>query len=131
MAGKESEVADFVKQRQHQENASTFTVSQFTELASLATKSKIITFWCSFFVGGGGYFYLQCFGMGLLFFILEAVLLFSSFSEPSCFLLLLIIHLLQCILAVGKVDEVRNRAAYALHEHEYMGKKGFPPPPEP
>ena len=126
MADESEKVNEFITEENLKKAKSTFSVEQVLNLTSLSTKSKLVTFWSSFMIPGGGYMYLNLYGKGFVLFLTCFVLfIFAIISfcngaiEVGVLFLLLdfLVHFISMLLAVAKVDSVKNEAKYQLSEY--------------
>ena len=133
MAEKSSEkLAEFLAQEKLQQNKTAFDVGKITHLTDLSTKSKLITFWLSFFIPGAGYIYLNAYLKGAAVFLtcfILSVIALASLAEADgsiagfFWLLEFTTHFFSIIFALSKVDAVRNEARFQLAEYYQQRQK--------
>ena len=126
MADESKKVNEFISEENLKKAKSAFSVEQVLNLTSLSTKSKLVTFWLSVFIPGGGYLYLNLYGKGYIVFLTCFVLfIFAIISfvnevvEVGVLFLLLdfLVHFISMLTAIAKVDSVKNEAKYQLSEY--------------
>ena len=126
MATESENIKEFIIEEKLKQAKSAFSVEQVMDLTSLSTKSKVVTFWLSLAIPGGGYAYLNLYGKFFaifltcfcLFVLAIVSLCHKAYSECAFFFLLdICIHLFSVPLAIAKVDSVKNEAKYHLSEY--------------
>ena len=126
MVTESEKIKDFISEENRKQARSVFSIEQVMHLTSLSTKSKIITFWLSLAITGGGYMYLNLYTKGFVLFLtcfalffLGIVCLCNEASEIGVLLCLLSIcvHFFSIPFALANVDSIKNKAKCQLSEY--------------